>query len=265
MNLFLLIKRPLMIFTVLFFGILYGCKKDTVDPLCCVEEETTEGNTTTIGDEVPAVYSKIYNATDIYLDGNYVVIEVDGVPDHNSPYFSSSSSQYEAYNGDNSNFNLNPNTIDSFDFKFRIPLNPTEASNHASTQLGSIGVSLNGVSFYNQYAGPNNQPLTNEINSFDQYAGHPQPQGVYHYHIEPTYLTTNQGEEALLGFLLDGFPVYGPEENGVTITNDDLDAFHGHIGVTTDYPDGIYHYHITDNDPYINGSGYYGTPGTVTQ
>ena len=66
------------------------------------------------------------------------------------------------------------------------------------------------------------------------------------------------------GFLLDGFPVYGPEENDSRITNDDLDEFHGHSHATEDYPDGIYHYHITDKDPYINGSGYYGSPGTVS-
>ena len=270
-----------------------SCEKETTEPLCCVEEETTGGtngensgeNTgetggttggdtggttggegeTNVGDDVPEIYSKIYAASDIYLEGDYVVIEVNGVPDHNSPYFVTSSSQYEAYNGDNPDFRQNPNNIESFDFKYRIPLNPAEATNHSATQLGSIGVALNGVPLFNQYAGPNNQPLTNEINSFDQHAGHPQPQGIYHYHVEPSYLTTTKGKEALLGFLLDGFPVYGPEEEGVTITNDDLDTYHGHSHVNEDYPDGIYHYHVTSNDPYINGSGYYGTPGTVTQ
>jgi hypothetical protein len=43
-----------------------------------------------------------------------------------------------------------------------------------------------------------------------------------------------------------------------------LDDLHGHYGVTGDFPGGIYHYHITADDPYINGSGFYGTAGTVT-
>ena len=103
-----------------------------------------------------------------------------------------------------------------------------------------------------------------EINSFDQYNGHPQQSGQYHYHIEPTYLTSTKGKSALLGFLLDGFPVYGPEEEGKIITNDDLDAFHGHFGKTEDFPNGIYHYHITAEDPYINGNGFYGTAGTIS-
>ncbi|MBS1505001.1 MAG: YHYH protein [Bacteroidetes bacterium] len=210
---------------------------------------------------VPAVYKKIYGATDMYVDGNYLVIKSSDQPDHKSPYYSGS--KYEAYNGTNSKFQLNPNSISTQSLTFRIPLNPVKASSSSSTPLGSIGISLNGVPFYNQYAGPN-QPLTSEINSFDQYNGHPQMTGQYHYHVEPLYLTTNKGKDALLGFLLDGFPVYGPLENGKTLTDADLDALHGHTGITTDYPSGIYHYHITADAPYINGDGFYGTPGTVS-
>tara|TARA_B000000557_G_scaffold126347_1_gene102418 strand:- start:1766 stop:2617 length:852 start_codon:yes stop_codon:yes gene_type:complete len=228
-------------------------------------ESTSDNNSNVVEEGVPEVFKKIYAASRVYLEGNNVVIEVDGAPDHKSPYYSRNHELYEPYNGSNTNFNQNPNSIKAFDFKFKIPLNPKEASNKVTTQLGSIGVSLNGVAFYNQYAGPNNQPLTNEINSFDQYAGHPQNQGVYHYHLEPTYLTSNKGQDALLGFLLDGFPVYGPFENDVKITNENLDEYHGHSHITPDYPNGIYHYHITDTDPYINGNGYYGSPGTVSQ
>ena len=54
-------------------------------------------------------------------------------------------------------------------------------------------------------------------------------------------------------------------ENGTELTSDDLDAYHGHTDATTDYPDGIYHYHITSDDPYINGAGFYGSAGTLTQ
>ena len=234
----------------------------------CKKEETTTASGSLNDDAIPGVYSKIYGASDIYIDGDYIVIETAGTPDHKSPYYIDTqweSSLYEAYNGSNSAFHLNPNRIAEFSMKYKIPLNPTEASSHEATPLGSMGIALNGVSFYNQYAGPNNQPLTDEINSFDQYNGHPQQQGNYHYHLEPTFLTNNNGQDALLGFLLDGFPVYGPMENGQLVQESDLDDYHGHSHATTDYPDGIYHYHITSVDPYINGNGYYGTPGTVTQ
>jgi hypothetical protein len=171
---------------------------------------------------------------------------------------------YEAYNGSNSRFNLNPNRITSQSLTFKIPISPVKAGSTTATPLGPIGVSLNGVPFFNQYAAQR-ATLTNEINSFDQYNGHPQQQGQYHYHVEPTYLTAKKGKDVLLGFLLDGFPVYGPMENGKAISNSDLDAFHGHSHATKDYPNGIYHYHITSTDPYINGNGFYGSPGTVSQ
>lgn len=150
-------------------------------------------------------------------------------------------------------------------YTFKIPINPKEAATKSATPLGPMGVSLNGVPFFNQYAG-NGQPLTNEVVSFDQWWGHPAPTGEYHYHVEPLYLTTvKAGKSALLGFLLDGFPVYGPQENGATLSNNSLDAYHGHFGVTADYPNGIYHYHITQDAPYINGNGFYGTAGTVSR
>ena len=129
--------------------------------------------------------------------------------------------------------------------------------------MGPIGISRNGVVFFNQYAA-GGSPLAGEINSFDQWLGHP-AMTTYHYHVEPSYLTQEFGDDAFLGLLSDGFPVYGPVENGETITNDDLDAYHGHTSVTPDFPDGIYHYHITSQDPYLNGNGYYGTPGNITR
>ena len=249
-------KHPHVLALFLFF--LTSCGSSDPDPIMI--DEVTEGN------DVPEIYQKIYSASDIYLEDDFVVIQVNGVPDHNSPYFDASDDRNVAYSGTNENFNLNPNRIDlNANYTYKIPLNPTAASNPRPTQLGSIGVALNGVSFYNQYAGPNNQPLTDEIDSFDQYNGHPQRVGEYHYHLEPTYLTQSQGNNVLLGFLLDGFPVYGPFESGERVVNSLLDEYHGHEHVTADYPEGIYHYHITDADPYINGSGYYGTAGTVTR
>lgn len=229
---------------------------------CKKENDGTGGSTA-----VPAVYEKIYGATDKYVDGSYIVIKTTSLPDHKSPYYQGTTwaaSKYEAYNGSNAGFMLNPNRIAQVNLTFRIPFNPTAATAHAATPGGPIGVSLNGVPFFNQYAAMN-APLTNEINTFDQYNGHPQQQGQYHYHVEPTYLTATKGNSVLLGFLLDGFPVYGPMENGNPVTNAMLDSYHGHTGVTADYPTGIYHYHITTADPYLNGSGFYGTAGTVTQ
>ncbi len=217
---------------------------------------------------VPAIYNKIYGATSITNDGTYITIKSTGQPDHKSVYYPTANALYEAFSGTTfggNTFAKNPNSISAQTYTFKIPVNPKVNSNHAATPLGPIGISLNGVPFFNQYAGPN-QPLTGEVVSFDKYYGHPAPGGVYHYHVEPLYLTTVKAtKSSLLGFLLDGFPVYGPEENGSAVTNAMLDAYHGHTGVTSDYPNGIYHYHINSTDPYINGSGFYGTAGTVSK
>ena len=200
------------------------------------------------------------------VNGTFVTFTTNDLPNHTSPYWPSNNPLHEAYNGTNANFNLNPNRISTQNITFTISLNPTEAANKEATNLGPIGISRNGVVFFNQYAGPNNQPLTNEINSFDQWLGHPQNTGQYHYHIEPAYLINQFGDDAFLGLLADGFPVYGPLEDGMTITNSDLDEYHGHVSATEDFPNRIYHYHVTPNeDPYLNGNGYFGTPGNITQ
>jgi hypothetical protein len=56
----------------------------------------------------------------------------------------------------------------------------------------------------------------------------------------------------MIGVLRDGFPVYGNlGEDGVEVTNGDLDACSGHFGPTPEFPDGIYHYHLTEDEaPY---------------
>jgi hypothetical protein len=235
---------------------------------CKKSNDATGSSGGTTSQTVPAVYAKIYGASSITSDGTYITIKSNGTPDHKSVYYPTSNSLYESFSGTTfggNTFNKNPNSIASQNLTFKIPLNPAVATTHAATPLGPIGISLNGVPFFNQYAGPS-QPLTNEVVSFDKYWGHPQQSGQYHYHVEPLYLTTVKvTKSSLLGFLLDGFPVYGPEENGSPVTNAMLDAYHGHTLATADFPNGIYHYHVNNTDPYINGSGFYGTPGTVSQ
>jgi hypothetical protein len=254
-----LIYTPIM--AIIVTVIVLSCKKTDKEIIVVTPPTTTF--------TVPAVYSKIYGATSVTSDGTFIIIKTTGVPDHKSAYYASNNSLYEAFSGTTfggNSFVKNPNSISTQNITFKIPLNPQKATTSVATPLGPIGVAINGVALYNQYAGPNNQALTGEIASFDQFYGHPQNTGQYHYHVEPIYLTTVKvTKAALLGFLLDGFPVYGPEENGVNITNAMLDAYHGHISVTSDYPNGIYHYHINNTDPYINGSGFYGTAGTITR
>jgi len=256
-----MIKKKISNFN-LFIGLIlmvssFACSK--------TEEPTDTVDTTT----VPTVYNKIYGASSITSDGTYITIKTNGAPDHKSPYYTTTNTLYEAFSGTTFGgytFAKNPNQIATQSYTFKIPVNPKVDANHAATPLGVIGVALNGVALYNQYAGPNNQALTSEIASFDKYYGHPTGTGQYHYHVEPLYITTVKSTKSgLVGFLLDGFPVYGPqEESGATLISSNLDAYHGHTHATIDFPAGIYHYHFTGDAPYLNGNGYYGTSGTVT-
>jgi hypothetical protein len=195
------------------------------------------------------------NGTQVSLDGSMVVLRTTDVPDHPSPYFGQGSPHYEP---PQAGMQINPHHIAAQNITLRVPVSPT-VGNPSDTPLGPIGIATNGVVFFNQYAAMR-QPLTSEVLSFDRYNGHPAPSNMYHYHFEPLWLT-QAGKSRFIGVLLDGFPVYGPlESTGATPTN--LDSCHGHVGTTTEFPAGLYHYHTTAEPPYISGC-FRGAPGTI--
>lgn len=89
--------------------------------------------------------------------------------------------------------------------------------------------------------------------------GHP-IQNRYHYHGYSWKCFPDQGDvnqhSPLFGIALDGFGVYGPRgDDGVLLTNDQLDECHGHSGridwdgILTD----MYHYHLNNEYPYGPG------------
>jgi hypothetical protein len=223
------------------------------------ESPTTEAPATkgVASATLPAAFKHFAPEVEVSVEGDVVVLKTRAIPNHPSPYFPRNDPRYAPYQS--AEFRPNPSTIVEQSLVLRIPLTPQPAQQHQPTPGGPIGLAVDGIPLFNQYAG-NGRPLRDEIVSFDQYRGHPQQEGMYHYHTEPLAITQAAGKDALIGFLLDGYPVYGPQENGKTITNADLDAFHGHTHATADYPEGIYHYHITAQPPYIGGEGFYGTP-----
>ncbi|WP_051477557.1 YHYH protein [Aquimarina pacifica] len=260
------------LFSFLILSSAYSCSSDSSSDDIEIDEDSgsDDGDTGSTGDtgdteiNITSILSKFDGTGLSYeISGDNVIFTSSDLPNHTSPYWPEDNDLHSDYTGVNPDWRQNPNEIAEQNIVFTIPLSPAEATDHESTPLGAMGIARNGIPFFNQYAGPD-QPLTDEINSFDQWLGHPTGTSIYHYHIEPTYLTQEYGEDAFLGLLSDGFPVYGPVENGEEITNDDLDEYHGHVSATADFPNGIYHYHITSNDPYINGNGYFGTPGNTT-
>lgn len=205
---------------------------------------------------VQAMYAQFVNTVTVSIDGATVTLRTNNLPDHKSPYWGSGSASYEA---PHAGMQVNPHLIASQNLTFRIPSSPAAATATSDTPLGPIGVSVNGVVLFNQYAAMR-QPLTSEIVSFDRHNGHPSPSNQYHYHFEPVSITASS-RSRLVGVLLDGFPVYGPiDSDGRTPT--DLDACNGHTSATPEFSSGIYHYHTTTAVPYISGC-FRGTAGTV--
>lgn len=207
------------------------------------------------GSTLASVYGHFGNGVQVVLDGTMVRLTTTSVPDHASPYFGQGHVQYEA---PHAGMQLAPNRIVGQTTVLRVPAAPVVGT-ATDTPLGPIGVAINGVVFFNQYAAMR-QPLTQELLSFDRYNGHPSPTNQYHYHIEPLWLTSGNAGR-FIGVLLDGFPVYGPREAGGGRPAE-LDSCNGHVHATPDFPTGLYHYHVVPDPPYISGC-FRGARGTV--
>lgn len=228
-------------------------------PACISTSSTTSSSsscTTHIDAAVPDWFKDNFTCIEAHVSGNFIAVHTSSVPSHKSYYFGSSSALYEDLPSGNHG---NPNSIQAQNYDFLIPLNPTENASTTPTDFDAIGLAINSVIFYNNQAAPGDD-LSREILTFDKGNGHPTSSGQYHYHIEPVYVTSSDAK--LVGVLLDGFPVYGKLEEDGSSPNA-LDAAHGHKHATSHFSSGRYHYHITDDDPYIAGA-YRGTPGSFT-
>lgn len=162
----------------------------------------------------------------------------------------------------------NPNYIQEKVVTYRIPINPqrnpnavamTKDNSNMGLNMGPIGIAVNGVVFFN----PFDANMQDATNIMDRCCGHPAPDNTYHYHKYPICVNTpfvDKGEEhsPLIGFALDGFPIYGPYEArdllARDLTENKLDAFNAHYD-----PVRGWHYHVTPGKfPYVIG-GYMGT------
>ena len=215
----------------------------------------TTGGTSSGSVNTAAMYTQFGKAVTVSLDSTTAVLRTTDVPDHPTPYWGVGSPLYEA---PQAGMMSNGFTLAAQNIVLRVPVAPQSAT-MSDTPLGPIGMAVNGVVLFNQYAG-NRQPLGPEILSFDRYNGHPAPTLQYHYHFEPVWITS-ASKSRLIGVLLDGFPVYGPQDADGRVPAD-LDSCHGHTSATPEFASSIYHYHTSDTVPYIAGC-FRGTPGTA--
>lgn len=222
----------------------------------------------------------------IMLDGDEVVLESNGMPNHTSPYWSNTTERSLADPNGNvmvteaaaSNHPLfveptatsfdqmAPGNIDDFNgsYTLRVPTSPSLASSSSSTGLGPIGMATSGAMIYNDEEGPN-VPLDDAVGSLDYTAAHTGPQS-YHYHLEPK--AWSDDDDQLIGIIADGFFLYGRRDYPSNEYPTDLDDSGGHFGPTPHNPDGEYHYHI-QNDLYLSQyyilfpGDYKGTPNEI--
>ncbi len=242
---------------------------------------------------------------------DYMVVESTNMPEHESVYYEASHKHYEdydyetnihkfsdIYDGSQYPHSAGNNMIEEQGLIMKMSITPSPASNKASTPYATIGLAINGVSFFNENAAPGDE-ITEELFTFDQCSGHPQQSGVYHYHVDPVCLIRDLGgsvedkdktvdgstyywiedsgtnADLLLGFLLDGFPVYGPVDSGETdchaATVPAIDQYNGHSHCTGEFNEAIYHYHVKTanggglSNPvfWVTNEFFYGVTGEI--
>ncbi|MEM9336855.1 MAG: YHYH protein [Patescibacteria group bacterium] len=137
-------------------------------------------------------------------DSNYRYFSSDGLPE-----YSISGNRYA-------------NTASAQDHEYRVALTPEQNSSPTYYELPfTFGIALNGVTFEpfaaewyqnDRDSGWQEDPFVT-LPDLDDYNAHVQPNGLYHYHGQPTNLidgATDGAHSPIIGFAADGFPLYGP-------------------------------------------------------
>ena len=109
---------------------------------------------------------------------------------------------------------MTPNGLQTQNYQWQVPLNPTAASEPTDVPLlGAIAFTVNGMPIF----APNEAPRDNYGDAYldgllDYCNGHTAQQGTYHYHARPDCLFENsEGNPYLvIGYGLDGYPILAP-------------------------------------------------------
>ncbi|CAN2188725.1 YHYH domain containing protein [Candidatus Nanopelagicaceae bacterium] len=178
-----------------------------------------------------------------------------------------------------------PNALSAQEWSWSVPLNPVKAKSVTSIKnvLGTLGFTVSGLPIYGPTEGPMptaeayGDPVYNKI--MDTCGGHTGPAREYHHHAITLVQQCNLSKQKILGYALDGFPIYttlgclnakctktAVMKSGYVKTGDPktnswaaytykaskstsaLDACNGRT-----QPDGTYGYHVTTDFPYIIG------------
>ena len=178
-----------------------------------------------------------------------------------------------------------PNALSPQEWSWAVPLNPVKAKSVTTIKnvLGTLGFTVSGLPIYGPTEGPMptaeayGDPVYNKI--MDTCGGHTGPSREYHHHAIFLAQQCNLSQQSILGYALDGFPIYttlgcldtkctktAMMKSGYLKTGDPktnswsaytykkstsstvLDSCNGRK-----QPDGTYGYHATTDFPYIIG------------
>ena len=236
MNKSKLIKALVLLFIA--SGVFYACSSDN--------DDDDGGTTVTTLHDAFADFDT--DNTTITLSNGQINLVTNGLPNHTSPYWSTSNALYVAPTA-TTTAQMAPGNIDDFNgsFTLNVSASPSLASSSSSTGLGAIGISVSGSVIYNDEEGPN-VPLDGAVGSLDYNGAHTGPQS-YHYHLEPKAWSDDDIE--LIGIIADGFFLYGRKCNSTGTYPADLDESGGHTSTTQHTTTAEYHYHI-QNELYLN-------------
>jgi hypothetical protein len=211
------------------------------------------------------------DAVTVSFDGDDIIIQSSGIPNHTSPYWSIDSSLYiEPVIANEAQ--MSPGLIGGRNYEVTLAASPERAATTSATGLGAIGIAVTGAPIFNEQEGPMASLSENVASGFDYAGGHMGPTG-YHYHLEAADVEENtvlsQDDEKLVGILQDGFLLYGRKCNATNDYPTDLDESGGHTS-STQHSEGdeFYHYHII-NEAYIGsyillfGVDLQGTPTRI--
>ena len=121
---------------------------------------------------------------------------------------------------------------------FDLPLNPTPSNTPVMLpDFGVIAVAVNGIPIF----GPKLWDGSNAVEGNDPVPcyGHSSQSGMWHYHHPSCGCDAFADNSTLIGYALDGFPIYGPLSGDKESVDVILDKCNGRF-----FPDGTYAYHV---------------------
>ncbi|MGA8219522.1 MAG: YHYH protein [Solirubrobacterales bacterium] len=183
------------------------------------------------------------------VKGKSLLLRGDGLPKHVTGTFPVQPSD-DAYQIDR-----NPNRISAYSVSDKFATRPKYRKTPGCVG-GQVGVMTSGVALFSAVDGENRDAVAHEVQ--DSCSGHPERTGVYHYHGLPACIGTGSPtkQSKLIGWALDGFPIYGPRgKGGRYLSNADLDECHGTTSKVTylGKKRRLYHYVANYEYPYTVG------------